>query len=113
VSGVLSELKRDHAQQREGLVLTKRPIATVKLFSLSVLQQLRRLSAYVIVHQHVVSAFCVFLLINITTLAILDGPHEKYVREVLAYLRFGIWWVGLGVASSIGLGAPSLSFSWL
>jgi len=77
VGGVLSELKRDHAQQREGLVLTKRPIATVKLFSLSVLQQLRRLSAYVIVHQHMVSAFCVFLLINITTLAILDGPHEK------------------------------------
>ncbi|KAH9574856.1 hypothetical protein CY35_01G081500 [Sphagnum magellanicum] len=109
-SSEVLKLKRDHAQQREGLVLTKRPMATVKLFSLSVLQQLRRLSAYVIVHQHMVSAFCVFLLINITTLAILDGPHEKYVREVLAYLRFGIWWVGLGVASSIGLGSGLHTF---
>jgi hypothetical protein len=32
----------------------------------------------------------------------------QYVREVLAYLRFGLWWVGLGVASSIGLGMNAL-----
>jgi hypothetical protein len=33
----------------------------------------------------------------------------QYVREVLAYFRFGLWWVGLGVASSIGLGMNALS----
>jgi hypothetical protein len=33
----------------------------------------------------------------------------QYVREVLAYLRFGLWWVGLGAASSIGLGMNALS----
>jgi hypothetical protein len=35
----------------------------------------------------------------------------QYVREVLAYLRFGLWWVGLGVASSIGLGMITTLFS--
>jgi hypothetical protein len=34
----------------------------------------------------------------------------QYVREVLAYLRFGLWWVGLGVASSIGLGSGLHTF---
>jgi hypothetical protein len=34
----------------------------------------------------------------------------QYMREVLAYLRFGLWWVGLGVASSIGLGSGLHTF---
>jgi hypothetical protein len=77
ICGVLSELRKDHVRQREGLVLTKRPVATIKLFSLSVLQQLQHLSVYIIVHWHMVFTFCVLLLISITMLVILDGPHEK------------------------------------
>jgi hypothetical protein len=77
ICGVLSELKKDHVRQREGLVLIKRPVATIKLFSLSVLQQLQHLSVYIIVHWHMVFTFCVLLLISITMLVILDGPHEK------------------------------------
>jgi hypothetical protein len=77
ICGVLSELKKDHVRQREGLVLTKRPVATIKLFSLSVLQQLQHLSVYIIVHWHMVFTFCVLLFISMTMLVILDGPHEK------------------------------------
>ncbi|CAK9235065.1 unnamed protein product [Sphagnum jensenii] len=110
MDGVISELKKDHVRQREGLVLTKRPITTVKLFCLSILQQLQRLAIYVIVHWAIAFTFCMLLLISVTTLAFLDGPHEKYVREVLAYLRFGLWWVGLGAASSIGLGSGLHTF---
>jgi hypothetical protein len=77
MDGVISELKKDHVRQREGLVLTKRPITTVKLFCLSILQQLQRLAIYVIVHWTIAFTFCILLLISVTTLAILDGPHEK------------------------------------
>ncbi|KAA3480677.1 vacuole membrane protein KMS1-like [Gossypium australe] len=51
------------------------------------------------------------LLLNtlIATLGILlvtiEGPHEKHVEEVSRYVRFGLWWIVLGVASSIGLGS--------
>lgn len=33
----------------------------------------------------------------------------QHVEELLQYVNFGLWWVSLGVASSIGLGeTPAL-----
>jgi hypothetical protein len=46
----------------------------------------------------------------IVALAVVDGPHECYVREAIAYFRFAVWWIGLGVASSIGLGCALHTF---
>ncbi|GFZ14136.1 SNARE associated Golgi protein family [Actinidia rufa] len=40
----------------------------------------------------------------------IDGPHEKHVEELRQYLQFGLWWVALGVASSIGLGSGLHTF---
>nr|CAD1840491.1 unnamed protein product [Ananas comosus var. bracteatus] len=39
-----------------------------------------------------------------------DGPHEKHVQELLNYARYGLWWISLGVASSIGLGSGLHTF---
>ncbi|KAK1267010.1 hypothetical protein QJS04_geneDACA015618 [Acorus gramineus] len=39
-----------------------------------------------------------------------DGPHTQHIEEVIRYLRFGLWWVALGVASSIGLGSGLHTF---
>ncbi|MCD9560061.1 hypothetical protein HAX54_018493 [Datura stramonium] len=39
-----------------------------------------------------------------------NGPHVKHVEEVLKYLQFGLWWVALKVASSIGLGSGLHTF---
>lgn len=33
-----------------------------------------------------------------------DGMILQHVEELLKYFQFGLWWVALGVASSIGLG---------
>ncbi|KAA8548630.1 hypothetical protein F0562_000314 [Nyssa sinensis] len=43
-------------------------------------------------------------------LVTIDGPHEKHIEELLQYLQFGLWWVALGVASSIGLGSGLHTF---
>lgn len=33
-----------------------------------------------------------------------DGPHEEIIAEIEINVAFVVWWVGLGVLSSIGLG---------
>ncbi|KAH7573757.1 hypothetical protein JRO89_XS03G0203000 [Xanthoceras sorbifolium] len=40
----------------------------------------------------------------------IDGPHEKHLEELSAYFQFGLWWITLGVASSIGLGSGLHTF---
>ncbi|KAK8555209.1 hypothetical protein V6N12_009359 [Hibiscus sabdariffa] len=43
-------------------------------------------------------------------LVTVEGPHEKHIEEVSQYVQFGLWWIVLGVASSIGLGCLKSSF---
>ncbi|XWS13622.1 hypothetical protein CRYUN_Cryun36dG0053500 [Craigia yunnanensis] len=43
-------------------------------------------------------------------LVTIEGPHEKHVEEVSRYVQFGLWWIALGVASSIGLGSGLHTF---
>lgn len=38
-----------------------------------------------------------------------EGAHTSTLKVVEAHLYFVVWWVGLGVASSIGLGTNSLT----
>ena len=34
----------------------------------------------------------------------IEGPHQPLFQEMSVWLRFAVWWLGLGVLSSIGLG---------
>ena len=106
----VSELKRSHTLQRERLVLTRQPIETTRLAVLSLLYQCRLLWIHVLSHHLRVVAAGILSLAIVIALAVVDGPHEWCVREAIAYFRFAVWWVGLGVASSIGLGSGLHTF---
>jgi len=40
----------------------------------------------------------------------LPGPHETYRAEIIDFTAFALYWIGLGVASSIGLGTGLHTF---
>lgn len=106
----VSELKRSHTLQRERLVLTRQPIETMRLAVLSLLYQCRLLWIHVLSHHLRVAGAGVLTVAIIIALAVVGGPHEWYIREAIAYFRFAVWWVGLGVMSSIGLGSGLHTF---
>ena len=107
---VVAELKRSHTMQRESLGLLRQPIVTMRLAVLSLHNQCRLLWIHVLSHHVRVVAAGMLTIAIIIALAVIDGPHEYYVREAIAYFRFAVWWIGLGVASSIGLGSGLHTF---
>lgn len=41
---------------------------------------------------------------------VLEGPHSPYRQEIREFSWFATYWIGLGVASSIGLGTGLHTF---
>lgn len=106
----IAELRIKHQQKLENLTLTSQPFKTIKLFILVFLLYLKRSAVYVLSHGvWLVLLFATVVVSGIISLSV-DGSHEKYVEEVMQYMRFVIWWVALGVASSIGLGSGLHTF---
>uniref|UniRef100_A0A3Q7EN95 Vacuole membrane protein KMS1 n=1 Tax=Solanum lycopersicum TaxID=4081 RepID=A0A3Q7EN95_SOLLC len=94
-----------HNRELEHLSLTNQPLKTVKFFCLAVLKCLHQFSV------NTIKCSCLVVILLATaggSLLFTRGrAYEETlqpVQELLKYLRFGLWWLVLGVASSIGLG---------
>ncbi|KAI3496539.1 hypothetical protein L1887_38904 [Cichorium endivia] len=106
----ISGLREKHKQELENLTLISQPFKTLKLFIVAVLQYLRRSLVYLLTHVVWLMLFVTLTVTGGLLFLSVDGPYGKHVEELLEYARFGLWWVALGVASSIGLGSGLHTF---
>ncbi|KAG6574990.1 Vacuole membrane protein KMS1 [Cucurbita argyrosperma subsp. argyrosperma] len=106
----ISELRRKQKEELENLTLVTQPFKTLKFFILGVLQYSKRSIAYILAKGG--WFLLLHLIIGVAGILILtiEGPHEKHVEEIVKYFDYGLWWVILGVASSIGLGSGLHTF---
>uniref|UniRef100_A0A0D9V6G6 Vacuole membrane protein KMS1 n=1 Tax=Leersia perrieri TaxID=77586 RepID=A0A0D9V6G6_9ORYZ len=109
-SGVISEIRDKHKLELENLTLTKHPFRTLHFFMLAMLQYLKRLATYILNKGALFVLLIILVLAPGIVLAVTDGLHKKHVQEFLNYAKFVLWWVSLGVASSIGLGSGLHTF---
>ncbi|KAM0937624.1 putative SNARE associated golgi family protein [Dioscorea sansibarensis] len=104
------ELREKHQLELQNLTLTTQPFRTLQLFIFSTLLYLKRSFLYVLMKGSrfmLLSMLVVgFSVLFMTT----NGSRQKHVQEFLNYFRFVLWWVALGVASSIGLGSGLHTF---
>ncbi|KAE9612809.1 putative SNARE associated golgi family protein [Lupinus albus] len=106
----ISALREKHQMELENLTLTTLPFKTLKFFTLAFIQYIKKTTLYLLSKGGWLMLFSVAIGTLGVVLMSFDGPHEKHLEELLEYFRFGLWWVALGVASSIGLGSGLHTF---
>lgn len=101
--------RQKEKEERQSLVLWKKPIKTLEYFvrelfltSLSVAKRTLRYRKLLFT--------CLVIIIAVAVVMNIKGPHEHAVELIKKKLLWSIYWVGLGVLSSIGLGTGLHTF---
>ncbi|XP_039064006.1 vacuole membrane protein KMS1-like [Hibiscus syriacus] len=102
----ISGLREKHRAELENLTLTNQPLRTLKLFVFAITQW---------IHQAIQTRagwfmFSSTLVGSIGILVITVGKPHEMTQELFHYVKFGLWWLAHGVASSIGLGSGLHTF---
>ena len=89
--------------KRKELVLHKQPIMVLIRFSEKMIGWIRRGFSSLITSQLFLFGLLPLFVIYIFGSNV-EGPHQPLFQDIAVWLRFSLWWLGLGILSSIGLG---------
>mmetsp|Transcript_10875 Transcript_10875/g.20446 ORF Transcript_10875/g.20446 Transcript_10875/m.20446 type:complete len:436 (-) Transcript_10875:731-2038(-) len=92
------------ATAREQISIFKKPVTTVWLFAGVTYDGACSALKWVMKHRAVTLLPVTLILAVYLAVSNVDGPHEEIIAEIEINVAFVVWWVGLGVLSSIGLG---------
>uniref|UniRef100_A0A069DTT6 Putative conserved plasma membrane protein n=1 Tax=Panstrongylus megistus TaxID=65343 RepID=A0A069DTT6_9HEMI len=108
-SRVSSASRQFEIQERENLVIWRKPIKTVDFFIresfIKIVSVTKQLSQYRrLLFTAFVALICLLVSLNV------DGPHVPYLEFIRKKAIWCAYWIGLGVLSSIGLGTGLHTF---
>lgn len=97
------------SSDRETLVLWRRPITTLYYFTLQLVSELVRITTLLITNTTLILSSVVFSGLVAAALHF-EGPHQEYVTLLQSQSSWCLYWVGLGVLSSVGFGTGLHTF---
>ncbi|XP_062288695.1 vacuole membrane protein 1-like isoform X1 [Scomber scombrus] len=105
----VDERKQREREERESLVLWKKPLLTLHYSSLELLITLKEWTRRLWQQRQTVFGLLI-LLILLFIAYLFEGTHQKYVRYMEKKTLWCAYWVGLGILSSVGLGTGLHTF---
>ncbi|XP_072099436.1 vacuole membrane protein 1 [Mobula birostris] len=105
----LNERKLKDQEERETIVLWRRPATTLHYFLLEVIIDFKEWAIKLWQRRRFVLTL-LFLLAVATMAYYIEGEHQKFVQLVQKKFLWCAYWVGLGILSSVGLGTGLHTF---
>lgn len=88
---------------RKKITLLRSPLRTIYLFLWVSLENLAFAVKFTVTHRWFLLIGLPFLL-TFSVGKLFPGPHDLLITQIESWAAFSLWWFGLGVLSSIGLG---------
>lgn len=102
-------LKEDKSRGEDDLVIWRKPFLTLTYFFYELLYQCTRFLKTL--YQYCLYVFLsVLVVLTLVVLTYVNGPHQQVVNWCGKKLKWCLYWVGLGVLSSVGLGTGLHTF---
>ena len=101
-----SKANHKHSDDIDKISIIRNPITwIVTLFKIIV-------DLIIATPKFIISHYIIFTIIPAVVLAFfyIDGPHAQHRQISLEIFWFSVWWIGLGIASSVGLGTGLHTF---
>jgi len=89
--------------ERTQITLLQSPIETLRLFGLFILEAWAKQKQRVVKHWSFLPVTCIVLFL-LTLKYFSNGPHDLLINWLEGEILFIVWWTGLGILSSVGLG---------
>ncbi|XP_068457347.1 vacuole membrane protein 1-like isoform X2 [Clinocottus analis] len=105
----VDERKQRDREERETLVLWKKPLLTLHYFTLELLDTLKEWLWRLWQQRQTVFGLLILLILLFIAYCI-EGTHQKYVRHMEKRTLWCAYWLGLGILSSVGLGTGLHTF---
>ncbi|XP_034406159.1 vacuole membrane protein 1-like isoform X2 [Cyclopterus lumpus] len=105
----VDERKQRDGEERETLVLWKKPLLTLHYFTLELLVTLKEWIWRLWQQRQTVFGLLILLILLLIAYCI-EGTHQKYVRYMEKRTLWCAYWLGLGILSSVGLGTGLHTF---
>ncbi|CAD5214896.1 unnamed protein product [Bursaphelenchus okinawaensis] len=99
----------EERNERDGIVFFKRPFLTFYYFIREVIAKVFDL-LYELTHHLVLVSFVVLLLALSVYGYVTPGPHQEHIQAMEKTVLWYLWWIGLGVLSSVGFGSGLHTF---
>jgi membrane protein YqaA with SNARE-associated domain len=99
-----AELAEQLRQERKKLTLLRRPLSVLYHFGVMLARFLRWLAIRVVTHNATRFVLLPLALAWVAATLVEGEHHALLLDEFNATVQFVVWWVGLGVLSSVGLG---------
>ena len=99
-----AEMERDLARDRQKITFARRPIRVVALFARVCVDGVRGALRWLHRHRFLALYPLLLLVVLVSLAASITGPHTPFITDARITTEFVVWWLGLGVLSSIGLG---------